>query len=58
VLNDPADVPTLAAAMREMLDDNMRTMMRQACLSLRQSLSYEEHLNRLCTLYAGGSQLS
>lgn len=58
VLNDPADVPALAAAMREMLDDNMRTMMRQACLSLRQSLSYEEHLNRLCTLYAGGSQLS
>ncbi|QOV87762.1 glycosyltransferase family 4 protein [Humisphaera borealis] len=51
ILNDPADVPTLAGAMSEMLDNAKRHAMRDACLNLRPSLSYETHLDRLCAIY-------
>ena len=51
VLPDPADIPALRSAIAEMLDDAKRRSMQEACLRLRPSLSYEEHLNRLCGIY-------
>jgi len=51
VLPDPGDVPALADSMRTLLDDDRRGAMRQACLALRPSLSYERHLDRLCGIY-------
>lgn len=51
VLEDPGDVPALADAMRKMLDPPTRTAMREACLELRSSLSFDTHVQRLEQIY-------
>jgi UDP-glucose:(heptosyl)LPS alpha-1,3-glucosyltransferase len=51
VLDDPWDVQTLASRMRDMLDDKRRAAMASACLALRESLSYEHHLETLRNIY-------
>jgi UDP-glucose:(heptosyl)LPS alpha-1,3-glucosyltransferase len=56
VLNDPADVPALSAAMVRMLDQTTRNVMSKACLELRAGLSYETHLDRLLDVYRAVTQ--
>lgn len=51
VLQDPADVATLADAMRTLCDDDHRREMSQACLALRPTLAYERHLDELMRIY-------
>ncbi|MFI5380029.1 MAG: glycosyltransferase family 4 protein [Tepidisphaerales bacterium] len=51
VLGDPADVPALADAMRQLLDRSVRQSMRQACLDLRGSISQEQHVRRMVAIY-------
>jgi UDP-glucose:(heptosyl)LPS alpha-1,3-glucosyltransferase len=51
VLDDPTDVKALAAAMRKMLDPEVRARMSAACLELRPRLSYENHLRTLLRIY-------
>ena len=51
VLADPGDVSALTAAMSRLLDPATRKMMSLACLGLRQSLSFEAHLDRLEEIY-------
>jgi len=51
VLRDPADVPALAEAMRQLLATERFSAMRQACLALRPRLSLEAHLDRLEEIY-------
>jgi UDP-glucose:(heptosyl)LPS alpha-1,3-glucosyltransferase len=51
VLEDPANIEALAAAMTKLLDPHRREAMRSACLSLRPALSQETHLDRLEELY-------
>ncbi|MGD0390776.1 MAG: glycosyltransferase family 4 protein [Tepidisphaeraceae bacterium] len=51
VLPDPADVEALTTAMSNLLDPNTRQRMRQACLALRPSLSFEAHVDRLEEIY-------
>ena len=51
VLKDPADVTTLADAMRTLCDDGHRLEMSQACLALRPALAYEHHLDELSRIY-------
>jgi UDP-glucose:(heptosyl)LPS alpha-1,3-glucosyltransferase len=51
ILKDPADIEALAKAMRKMLDPQRRSAMRQACLALRPTLSYEHHLEQLMRIY-------
>ena len=51
VLDDPADVDALAAAMRDLCDDDRRREMSQACLALRPRLAYEHHLDELLAIY-------
>lgn len=51
ILKDPADVATLADAMRTLCDDDHRREMSQACLALRPALAYEHHLDELIRIY-------
>jgi UDP-glucose:(heptosyl)LPS alpha-1,3-glucosyltransferase len=51
VLKDPGDVGALAEAMGKMLDGAARQSMHQKCLSLREPLSFETHLDRLEEIY-------
>ena len=51
VLKDPADVGTLADAMRTLCDDDRRREMSQACLALRPALAYGHHLDELTRVY-------
>lgn len=51
VLKDPADVETLASAMRTLCDDDHRREMSQACLALRPALAYERHVDELVGIY-------
>jgi UDP-glucose:(heptosyl)LPS alpha-1,3-glucosyltransferase len=51
ILPDPADVTALTDAMSRLLDPAERQRMRQACLALRPSLSFEAHLDRLEEIY-------
>jgi UDP-glucose:(heptosyl)LPS alpha-1,3-glucosyltransferase len=53
VLKDPADVESVAAAMRDLLDVKRRSEMSKACLALRPALSYEHHLRDLMEIYRG-----
>jgi UDP-glucose:(heptosyl)LPS alpha-1,3-glucosyltransferase len=52
VLNDPADVGAVAAAMTSLVDPQRRAAMSSACLALRPRLAYEHHLDRLLEIYA------
>ena len=51
ILDDPADVQRLAAAMRALLDPARRLEMREACLALRPKLSDESHVEQLEEIY-------
>ena len=51
VLQDPSDIPRLADAMRSMLDPQLRSRMRDACLTLRPQLSQDQHVRRLIEAY-------
>jgi UDP-glucose:(heptosyl)LPS alpha-1,3-glucosyltransferase len=51
VMDDPADVDALAAAMRELCNDDRRREMSQACVALRPRLAYEHHLDELLAVY-------
>ena len=51
VLPDPDDVPALAAAMAELLDDARRAEMAAACRALRPALSVDRHLGTLEAVY-------
>ena len=51
VLENPADIAALAGAMRVMLDDKVRSWMRESCLGLRESLSQAQHVARLEAIY-------
>jgi UDP-glucose:(heptosyl)LPS alpha-1,3-glucosyltransferase len=51
VLTDPADVDSLAGAMRSLCDDGRRREMSRACLALRPALAYEHHLDELTRVY-------
>lgn len=51
VLKDSTDIDSLAAAMTNMLDCETRKRMSTACLTLRQGLSYEHHLDHLIRIY-------
>jgi UDP-glucose:(heptosyl)LPS alpha-1,3-glucosyltransferase len=57
VLKDPADVESLAAAIRELLDVKRRYEMSKACLALRPALSYEHHLRDLMQVYHGVARM-
>jgi UDP-glucose:(heptosyl)LPS alpha-1,3-glucosyltransferase len=58
VLPDPKDVAALAGAMRSMLDENLRSAMRSACLQLRPRLSLDAHVDRLLSIYASCKSFS
>jgi glycosyltransferase involved in cell wall biosynthesis len=51
VLNDPTDIPALAAAMQQLCDEKVRSTMSRACLSLRPQLAMTAHLDRLLSVY-------
>jgi UDP-glucose:(heptosyl)LPS alpha-1,3-glucosyltransferase len=51
VLDDPSDLPALAAAMEGMLDESRREQMRRECVTLRPQLSQETHLHALEGIY-------
>jgi UDP-glucose:(heptosyl)LPS alpha-1,3-glucosyltransferase len=51
VLTDPDDIPTLADALRQMLEPSTRASMASACLSLRPQLSQAHHLENLTRNY-------
>ncbi len=51
VLDDPADVPRLASAIRSLLDEGARKTMAASCLALRPRLAYGTHLDALCEIY-------
>lgn len=51
VLPDSRDIPAITNAIRQMLDPAARAMMSHACLELRQSLSFDQHVDRLLTIY-------
>lgn len=52
VLADPADAAVLAAAIRGLMDDDVRRAASAACLALRPRLAYEHHVEELLRLYA------
>ena len=52
VMDDPADVASLATAMETMTDDSRRHGMASAALSLRPALAYQRHLDTLLAIYA------
>jgi UDP-glucose:(heptosyl)LPS alpha-1,3-glucosyltransferase len=58
VLPEPDDVPALTNSMRQMLDAKTRDQMRQECISLRPSLSFDTHLDRLLAIYASSSSFA
>ncbi len=58
ILNDPGDLDALASAMREMMDPDRRAAMRAACISLRPQLSYEQHLDKLESIYTAARPTS
>jgi len=51
VLDDPANINALSAAMKNLLDARRRTQMREACLGQRSRLSFENHVGELLKLY-------
>ncbi len=51
VLKDPADVISLAAALRSMLDPELCHAMAAACMALRPRLAYGNHLDELTRIY-------
>jgi len=51
ILDDPADVETLSAAMGKLSDRSIRRSMGQACLELRPALSQDHHVERLLAIY-------
>jgi UDP-glucose:(heptosyl)LPS alpha-1,3-glucosyltransferase len=51
ILRDPLDVAVLAAAMRDLCDDDRRREMAEACLALRPRLAYGHHLDELMEIY-------
>jgi UDP-glucose:(heptosyl)LPS alpha-1,3-glucosyltransferase len=51
ILEDPANIEALAAAMTKLLDPRRREAMHKACLLLRPGLSQQTHLDRLEDLY-------
>ena len=51
VLNDPTDIPALAAAMQQLCDEKVRSTMSRACLNLRPQLAMTAHLDRLLSVY-------
>ncbi len=51
VLTDPEDIDALSDAMRQLLDPARRATMSRACLELRPTLSYENHLRTLLEIY-------
>jgi UDP-glucose:(heptosyl)LPS alpha-1,3-glucosyltransferase len=52
VLADSADIAGLAVAMRKLLDGEERRRMKEACLALRPSLSFDRHVDGLLEIYA------
>jgi UDP-glucose:(heptosyl)LPS alpha-1,3-glucosyltransferase len=55
ILKDPADIPSLSHAIQNMLHNETRNAMRQACLALRPALAMDSHLNRLEEIYRNTS---
>jgi UDP-glucose:(heptosyl)LPS alpha-1,3-glucosyltransferase len=55
VLADSADIAGLAVAMRKLLDGDSRRRMKEACLALRPSLSYDLHVDGLLAIYAAAA---
>ena len=51
VVQDPQDVTSLAAAMKQMLDGEQRVKMSRASLSLAPKLSWDAHVDRLIDVY-------
>lgn len=51
VLDDPADLVTIADSMRALLDRQRRAAMSAACLALRPQLAYGRHLDELEAIY-------
>jgi UDP-glucose:(heptosyl)LPS alpha-1,3-glucosyltransferase len=51
VLSNPADVGALTTAMGQLMDPAVRQRMHEACLSLRPSLSFDAHMDRLEEIY-------
>ncbi len=51
VLTDPADVDALTKAMSNLIDQQTRQKMHNACVVLRPSLSFESHMDRLEEIY-------
>ena len=51
ILSNPDDVPSLAVAMRDLLDPEVRSRMSNACLELRPRLSQDWHLEQLEAVY-------
>lgn len=51
VIDDPADVVSLAASMDAIADDSRRASMAAAALTLRPALAYQRHLDTLLAIY-------
>jgi UDP-glucose:(heptosyl)LPS alpha-1,3-glucosyltransferase len=51
VLKDPADAGGLTVAMTKLINPQTRQMMRDGCLALRPSLSFDAHMDRLEEIY-------
>jgi len=51
VLADPTDVGALAEAMRKLCDPDRRERMREHCLSNRDRLSFDRHMDQLMNIY-------
>lgn len=51
VLDDPADVDSLAVAIQRLLDPALRAKMSASCVELRPKLSYSSHLSNLIGIY-------
>jgi UDP-glucose:(heptosyl)LPS alpha-1,3-glucosyltransferase len=58
VLADPADIITLADAIRTMLDPDRRARMSAACKALRPRLAYDHHLDALGAIYRRAAEAS
>jgi UDP-glucose:(heptosyl)LPS alpha-1,3-glucosyltransferase len=58
VLADPADIITLADAIRTMLDPDRRAQMSAACKALRPRLAYDHHLDALGAIYRRAAEAS
>lgn len=51
ILEDPADMDDLTAAMEQLCDSSMRQSMAGACLELRPALSQDHHVEQLMRIY-------